>query len=1344
MKRLTAIVFALYIIIGVTMAEPSAFRTLSKVPSTHAENYRCVYFDKQGLLWIGTDGGLKCYDGYAMTTYRSNAYSPQLLPNNTVLSITEDHNERLWLGTRNGLVCFDKRLNTFRTYHLTKDNQRIIYALFTDSKGRVWIGTDGGLSLYDAEKDEIVNFFANDITMLDAKGRKTRSTPYSVKAIAEDKGGNIYVGTWSSGLFRFRPGTRTFVRYPQRNHLNSAYSLTFDSYGRLWIGTWGHGIERLDEPQNPNSEKIQRWQQPGLTNFYYRIVEDLENNMMMAVCREGLYIIEPDGKGRFERLRDITGNDVSQSNDLLLDRNGDVWMSTINDGIFHLTTKPSHFRLWQLADSQNSVQSIFTADGKTVWLGLLPVGLVKYNLETGTMTANDQLTAVNSADPLFVKSTIHSIVSDNNGSIWMASGGHGLMQITGEGKCHSYYAEKTDFFNDNYVNTLFTASDGTLWIGQRNCLSIRYNDGTGKILTMREGDSDFSTCDVRGIAEDKNHNIWIATDNMGVIRIRRSGDNLMCHQYALHNGRLPVEDVGMCHEDMNGNIWAITKSGGLLRLDKAKDCFLPVNRKYKIEGEKVFAINEDGHGCLWLSTEYSLVRLTSGEKDSIPAVTSFSKDGDDNGYEFCNNSTFRYENTLFFGGKGGFWTFDSESIKKDRDNNTDRLVVTDIIVAGRHYNEMDSARRVSITKESPLFTRKIVIPANTERFSVVFSLLTYNNEKLNKYAYKLDSENHWHLTGAMTRQASFEGMSPGTYHLHIKAADSYGSWTELPYTIEIIVLPPWYLSWWAMVIYFLIGSFCVYLLVLWYKEHLKTRNRLQMTVILTNITHELLTPLTVISSSIEEIQNEAPQFESNYNVIRNNINRLTRLLRQMLEVRKQQAGQLRLKVTEDDMAAFIKAECDNIMPMTMPKKISLLTNIDPTVNKAYFDRDKLDKIIYNLLSNAVKYNKEGGRITVALDNRGDMACLTVEDEGIGISKSNLKRLYTRFLDGDYRKLNSTGTGIGISLTRDLVLLHHGTIDCQSQVGVGTRFTVVIPITKEAYTKEEIVEKTIDEISVENIKASMYQPGVLYDNSHSETSSKDYTMLIVEDNIELMELMARVLGKKYNVMTARNGQQAWNIIQKQELDIVITDVMMPIMDGIQLTRLIKQSADYGQLPVVMLTAKIDDEERNLAFEAGADEYIVKPFYIGDLRVRVDNIIANRRRIRERFSSQTDFNVAEQHYSNPDEVFLKRAIECVKAHLNDYDRESFARDMCLSSSSLYNKLRAITGQNISAFITSVRLKEACNIARKKPNIKVVELAMSVGFSTPKYFTKLFKEEFGMSPTEYLEKLRTETKF
>ena len=567
----------------------------------------------------------------------------------------------------------------------------------------------------------------------------------------------------------------------------------------------------------------------------------------------------------------------------------------------------------------------------------------------------------------------------------------------------------------------------------------------------------------------------------------------------------------------------------------------------------------------------------------------------------------------------------------------------------------------------------------------------------------------------------------------------------MPYGIRVNVLPPWYLTWWAYLIYAVLLAAAVYGGIRWYKNYLKTKNRLAMAVVFTNITHELLTPLTIISASVDELRQKAPQFSANYGLVQNNIQRLTRLLRQILEVRKSQAGQLKLLVARGDLSHFVAYECESIRPMAGAKNGELIVDCPAEGIDAWFDKDKIDKILYNLLSNAVKYNKEGGRITVTLTADRQHATLKVSDEGIGISKDKMKHLYTRFLDGDYRRMNTHGTGIGLSLTRTLVVLHHGKIDCQSREGEGTTFTVTLPINKAAYGEEEI-DLTADNKAIDSQQTDQMEEQLMIEadnelENEGNTGEKDYSMLIVEDNYELLELMRKLFAQHYHVYTARNGKMALNTICKRDLDIVITDVMMPVMDGIELTRWIKDSDDYAQLPVVMLTAKTTDEDKNVGYETGADAYITKPFRMGDLQLRIDSIIRNRERIRRKFSSQTDFKVEEQHYSSPDEIFIKNAIECVKQHLDDadFDREQFASDMCVSSSTLYNKLRALTGQSVTGFINSIRLKEACRIMRQQPNIKMTELSMEVGFNTPKYFTKLFKKEFGMLPSEYINESR-----
>ena len=463
-------------------------------------------------------------------------------------------------------------------------------------------------------------------------------------------------------------------------------------------------------------------------------------------------------------------------------------------------------------------------------------------------------------------------------------------------------------------------------------------------------------------------------------------------------------------------------------------------------------------------------------------------------------------------------------------------------------------------------------------------------------------------------------------------------------------------------------------------------------------------------------------------------------MRQILEIRKSQAGQLKLLVSKNNIAAFIRDICESIRPMSSIHHNNLIVNIPQNEIFGWFDTDKLDKILFNLLSNAFKYNREGGNVTVELEAKNGKAILKVSDEGIGISPDKLKHLYSRFLDGDYRRMKTLGTGIGLSLTHDLVKLHHGDINCESKSGIGTTFTITIPIKKEDYTEIEIYK---EKETIENQQTTYNHESevTLKDSLHArELQSGDgYKILLVEDNEQLLNIMKRLLGRRYHVATAKNGVQALNIINKEELDIVVTDVMMPVMDGIELTKKIKSSKDFAQLPVIMLTAKTSDTDENIGYETGADDYITKPFKLENLQLRIDSIIANRMRIRERFRQQTEIDqIDEMHYSNPDKTFVEKAMQCVRQNITDaeYNRETFASDMMMSSSTLYNKLRALTGQGIIEFINSIRLKEACNIIKRQPDIQINDIAMKVGFNTPKYFSKCFKKEFGMSPKDYAQ--------
>ena len=527
-----------------------------------------------------------------------------------------------------------------------------------------------------------------------------------------------------------------------------------------------------------------------------------------------------------------------------------------------------------------------------------------------------------------------------------------------------------------------------------------------------------------------------------------------------------------------------------------------------------------------------------------------------------------------------------------------------------------------------------------------------------------------------------------------------------------------------------------------------------MGYIFTNITHELLTPLTVISASVDRLRHEEPQHSDDYDLMQLNIDRMVRLLQQILETSKSQSGELKLLVAHGDVMKYIQRTALCIEPLMAKRKLDFTVSCTPESMMGWIDTDKLDKIIYNLLSNAAKYTNEHGKVTLSVrtNKTYDHIIIKVADNGIGISQEKQKHLFRRFYDGDYRRARTMGNGLGLALTRELVYLHGGNITCYSEEGNGTTFTVTIPINKESFQSSQIDEAHKLDISaahsaILDIALRMHKQEAPMNIVEENQDEDSYKLLIVEDNVELLMLMNQIFSSKYKVKTASNGQQALDIIQSAELDLIVSDVMMPVMDGYELTRRLKDDPNTSHLPIILLTAKTQDEDRTEALRIGADDYVTKPFKLSDLELRINNIIENRKRIQHEFRQQTAEETQQQ--ANPpedapptaDQLFMKRALECVYKHLDDsdYDRDSFAQDIGASASTLYNKLRSLTGMNVSSFIRDIRLKEAKRLADRHPDLRVSDLAYRVGFRDPKYFSTCFKKEYGMQPSEYIEELQ-----
>ena len=1335
----------------VCMAFP--LRSFPPLLLSPSENAFCMMFDHRGVLWIGTDNGLKSYDGYQVRTYRSDAYSPHLLPNNTVRSLAEDKDNRLWVGTRNGLLRLDLRTGAVTTFHLPGEDQRIIYSLYVDPQGQLWVGTDGGLSVFDRKTQRFYTYTNKNSWLVTPEGKRMRMTYYSVKSMVQAPNGDLIIGTWSSDLLRLRRGTHTFLRYPAFNAIHSAYSLCYDHRGRLWVGSWGSGVARVDNPDNVRHPIVKTYPfTTGNFDIFLSIVEDPVSHNLWAATREGICTLNTnDDMAQWQQITNIDGTSLNYSNSIATDLSGNIWVLTQNNGVIQTTFERTPFRCYDLDMGQQSfpvnfVSSLYTPDGNTFWLGLNPYGIARFDRQTGTTLFNHDIPGFSNIPAGALSTSFSSIVRRSNGDLWFADNNYGIIVKKAQGDAKVLDMSNTPWMKENFVNTIFESRKHILWIGQRSALSMVLPDGRGFPVTLRQGNRDISNCDIRGISEDRQGNIWLATDNEGIICVVKPDSRharMTVRQYSPRLGNFAVDDATNCLQDRAGRLWAISNSGGLFLYNAADNRFEAKNRDYHFTGDRILAIAQDSKGDLWLTSDRGLIRLCLNKDNKTTDVNYYTREDGLGDLLFSENSIATFGREIYLGSRQGFIAFDPSTMAKKQTKNY-RLIITDIIINDESWRQMtDSTLRQRISEESPSFTRRVTLPTSVKKISFDFALLSYGNVRKNIYSYMLQGyDDDWKYCAGGSHSATYQNLPSGTYHLRVRAAGSNGQWQEMDYRVTVRVLPPWYASWWAYLIYIVLLFAATFATIRWYREHLRTQNRLRMGVVLTNITHELLTPLTVIYATIYKLRSQAPQYEDEYQVIDNNIQRTKRLLTQILEVRKSQAGQLRLKVSRGDLAAFVSNVVEEIRPMAEQKHIGLETSLPEKEKAAWFDSDKLDKILYNLLSNAIKYNRNDGHILLSLDIKEQEAFISVKDNGIGMDKKQLSHLYTRFFDGDYRRQNTGGTGIGLALVHELVTLHHGSIRCKSSRGVGTTFTVTIPINKKAYPQQEIdtsvISKAVDNETMRSLTDdSIPTPGIKQERVVVKANVP--TMLIVEDNADLLELMKQALSKHYRVVTAKNGKQAWNVIQKEPLDIVVSDVMMPIMDGIELTRLIKNDQSFWQLPVILLTAKDRQEDENEGYAIGADAYITKPFSFEELTLRADMLIANRQKVWDNARQEARLRQTEEKatsVSDPDKAFMVRATQIVMEHIDDtaFDRETFAKEMLVSSSTLYNKVHAITGKTVVEFVNSIRLEEAAKILRAEPTITIVDLAARVGFNTPKYFSRCFRKQFGVLPKGY----------
>ncbi len=1328
-------------------------------------NVKTIHQDKQGYIWIGTSLGLVRYDGFKTKQYNNTPATPTLLTSNKITCVN-DWGKSLWIGTESGLNCLDMETGETRQYHFTDfQNCDHISRILVTRDGTVWVGTEGGLYQYDNSDDSFV-FLCNQ--------RGNSKVPHcAIKSLLEDHLGYVWIGTWDQGLYRYNPESKEYYIIPKFNDYNSAHTVFEDSRNRLWVGTWGKGLYLIHNPYDTNkplqfNNFMSSTTSKGfISDYIYNIQENTDTRILWIGTSKGVMLYsDENGEGEFIKIPEeelpnpymlTRGASV-----YLNDKNGNIWISSSQQGVLLASFKPRNFVSTTLPlpfRKEDIIHCITYDHDGNLWFGFGNYGFACQNRMTRSITLGSEFPAM---EGVRYPNLVNTIFEDKHHNLLLGTLRNGIIQMDADRKSVANMdMSNTPWLPDNCVYSFSHDDEGNLFIGTWRGLCVRYANGEGAYLNT-EKLPNLEYAQIRHILQDNSGSLWLSTQNMGIIRVWGDIHHPASMDMKIYNKPIGTEFVMSANnkilQDKKGRIWACSQETGLMLYDAKRDGFELVNQKYGIPNNNLCSIEEDTDGALWISsrtTIFSLSLMPDGELKGLN-IHPNSNNAD---VFYSSRVSASFDNRkISFGGIDSYTTL-SETVKQDSTPNISPCI-TDVKIFNTSLELIAEDERNEISSSLPPYTNEVCLTQAQNDFTLEFSNFSYVNPENTLFGFKLDGhDKEWIYPETGVAYAYYCNLPAGTYEFHLKVVNSNGVWQEMEQPFVVTILPSIWLRWWAVCLYIIILGVIGFFLFNYLRSREQHRRELHLARLsnekieelnhkklqfFTNITHDLMTPLTVISAMMTELEAEVPEKKDAYQIVRNNLNKQMRLLQQILEFRKAQTGNLQLRVSNGDIAEFCKKEVESIQPLMKRKKLHISLLCLPEQICGYYDSDALDKIIYNLLSNAAKYTQETGFVQVMLELEekpdGRFVRLTVKDNGKGISPERQVNLFKRFYEGDHRKFNTYGTGIGLSLTKDLVTLHHGTINVNSKEGEGTEFIISIPIDRSHYADEEI-DDTFRYASNGDIADVIDGNDIAEESdSHVETEEKkQYTLLLVEDNDELLLLMKNLLRHQYNIITAYNGKEAIDALKDTQVDLIVTDIMMPVMDGIEMTQTLRSDSEFNNCPIIMLTAKRDDQDRAEAYEAGADAYITKPFHMSLLQARIQNLIKQREKVLAEIKSKVFEVFGELNVTSADEEFLKKCITVVNKHLadGDFGQEEFAYEVGTSKSTLYKKLKALTDMNVSTFIRSIKMKAACEILKKNPSIRVSELAYAIGYNDPKYFSNCFKKDFGMLPSEYAKK-------
>ncbi|RVU03019.1 hybrid sensor histidine kinase/response regulator [Mucilaginibacter limnophilus] len=1309
--------------------------------------------DKHGFMWFGTLSGLNRFDGYKFKIFKHELSDPKSLNDDCVINLLDGPEDKLWVQTRVGWQMYNPLTETFERNT----------AAYLKNRG---MPNDTLKNIVKAKEGSFYFLFSSGVYHLGkSKSRAVFINPFLYK-LSKSPVSGIAVSSKNTLWVLHNNGALEHINYEQQrllarksvNNTGIGCRLYCDSDDELWLFNTGvfNGVywysPKLNKVWaiNTNSASMRL-----NNNIISAISQDDKGHIWLATDHGGANVIDKKQETVTYLLnnanddKSVAQNSVSS---IYADGAGGVWLGTFKKGISYYKENALLFPLYKhnpystVSLPYDDVNRFVEDAYGNIWIGTNGGGLIKFDPKHNSYKQYLHNASNNSIS----NDVVVSLWIDKKGILWIGTYYGGLDRF--DGKTFTNFRHNPADANsiaDDRVWEIYEDSAGRLWVGTLSGGLDLFNRQANKFIHHKRGGKyDIHSTYISSITEDRNGNLWLGTSD-GIDILEKNTGRFINFKHAENNAStLSNDNVNAVLYDSRKLMWIATREG-LDVFNEQRRKLYTLRKEQGLPDNTVLTVIEDKIGRVWVSTPNGLSAI-SVKADSRKGYSFSFRNYDDSdglqGREFNENAAFTTRSGyLIFGGAGGFNFFNPSHIITDQ--RIPEIVFTDLQLFNKSIQVNEKIGSGIVLSQSITSSHEIVLPYNQNVFSIEFSALNFVNPYKCRYAYKMDGFNkEWLFADAATRKATFTNLNEGTYTLMVRASNESGIWNTTGIALTVKILPPWWRTPWAYISYVLIAGGSLYFIrrkgiqklkqefaIEQERQEARRMHELDMMKIkfFTNISHEFRTPLSLILTPVEKLLTTPAKHDETrqYKLIHRNARRLLNLVNQLMDFRKLEVKELKLQTKRGDIAAFVKDVCNSFTDVADKKNISFSFHSDVASLHTFFDHEKLERILFNLLSNAFKFTPENGSVyvKVAYDNAMHQLSIVVKDSGIGIAPEKHDKVFDRFFQDDVPgSIMNQGSGIGLSIVREFVKLHSGTITLTSSPGKGSVFTVQLPLKpagETVYADSEIIEEAEVEVP-QNIEL----PSV----------TKKYTVLVVEDNEDFRFYIKDNLLKCFNVAEAANGREGWQKALSIHPELILSDISMPEMDGNELCRRIRNDSRTQHIPVILLTALTGEDQQLKGLETGASDYVTKPFNFEILVSKIWNLIRQHESFKKTYKKQIEIKHSAPEIESYDEKLLKRVVGLIEEHIADPELsvEDLSKRTHMSRVGFYKKMLQLTGKTPVEYIKYMRLQRAVQLLEKS-RMTISEIAYEVGYSDPKYFTKVFKAQFGKLPSAYIKR-------